>query len=379
MLKLGLKTDEERNQAVDSILVSGNTLLSLINDALDFSKLESGRMEIVPEPTDCRHILNEIVESFHIANRKTGLEIRCKADGLPVLMVDPQRIRQLLFNFVGNAAKFTDAGFIEVRASFDRETGAEAGTLRLEVEDTGIGIGEEDLKHISLPYEQVLSKASRHGGTGLGLAINRQLAAAMGGKMTIASVLGKGSTFTVTIPNVKVSDVAPAKESKMVENEIVQEAATHIEKEVREIEQDVAIAQQAVVTPSTATPSASTEKKRILIVDDQKMNLMVLKAMLKKLGAFEIVTAEDGQKALDILIAPDAPAFDLVLTDMWMPEMNGAGLVQAIRANGKFATLPVHVVTADVEMLKQFEEAGFTGIVLKPITVDKLKNIREIG
>ena len=85
------------------------------------------------------------------------------------------------------------------------------------------------------------------------------------------------------------------------------------------------------------------------------------------------------KKAFDILTAQDAPPFDLVLTDMWMPEMDGAGLVRAIRADGRFSALPVYVVTADVEMLKQFEDAGFTGIVLKPITVDKLKNIREIG
>ena len=161
MLKMGFKTDEERNQAVDSILVSGKTLLCLINDVLDFSKLESGRMEIVPEPTDCGHMLNEIVESFRIANKKTELEIRCKADGLPVLMVDPQRIRQILFNFVGNAAKFTNTGFIEVRASFSREGGADSGTFRIEVEDTGIGISEDDLKRISKPYVQVRSKASR--------------------------------------------------------------------------------------------------------------------------------------------------------------------------------------------------------------------------
>ena len=359
--------------------MSGKTLLCLINDVLDFSKLESGRMEIVPEPTDCRLLLNEIVESSRLANKKAQLEIRCKADGLPVLMVDPQRIRQMLFNFVGNAAKFTNDGFIEVRASFTREDGADSGMLRLEVEDTGIGIGEDDLKRISKPYVQVRSKASRHGGTGLGLSICRQLVKAMSGEMTITSTLGKGSTFIVTIPKVKVSDVAPAEESRMVENEIVQDAAAHIEKEIREVDQDVAVAQPTPVTQPTAALSAPAKKKHVLIADDQKMNLMVLKAMLQKLGAFEIAMAEDGKKALDILTAPDAPNFDLVLTDMWMPEMDGVGLVQAIRANKKPSSLPVYVVTADVEMLKQFKETGFTGIILKPITVDKLKNIREIG
>ena len=117
----------------------------------------------------------------------------------------------------------------------------------------------------------------------------------------------------------------------------------------------------------------------VLLIDLSGYFMSIDKALLMKLGSFEIATAEDGKKALDILTAPDAPNFDLVLTDMWMPEMDGVGLVQAIRANKKPSSPPVYVVTADVEMLKQFKETGFTGILLKPITVDKLKNIREIG
>ena len=372
MLKIGFKTDAERNQAVDSILVSGKTLLCLINDVLDFSKLESGRMELCPEPTDCRHMLNEIVESFRIANRKPGLEIRSKTGELPILVVDPQRIRQILFNFVGNAAKFTNSGFIEVRASFAKSAESDSGTFRIEVEDSGCGIGEEDLKRISMPYVQVRSKASRHGGTGLGLAICRQLAEAMDGKMTMTSVLGRGSTFTVTLPNVKISAVPPAEEPRLVVNEIVQNAAEHIEKEVREVDQGDPVG--VVDSPPLPEPDA---KKRVLIVDDQKMNLMVLKAMLSKLGQFDVAMAADGKQAMDMLTVQDAQPFDLVLTDMWMPEMDGAGLVRAIRADPRFASLPTYVVTADVEMLKQFEGAGFTGIVLKPITVDKLKAVLQ--
>ena len=122
-------------------------------------------------------------------------------------------------------------------------------------------------------------------------------------------------------------------------------------------------------------PAVSAVRRRILIVDDQKMNLMVLKAMLKKLGYLDVATAADGKQALDALEAPDAPPFDIVLTDMWMPEMDGEGLVKAIRASTKLRALPVHVVTADVEMVKQHEEAGFTSIMLKPITIDKIRPI----
>jgi len=111
-----------------------------------------------------------------------------------------------------------------------------------------------------------------------------------------------------------------------------------------------------------------------LIADDQKVNLMVLKTMLKKLGSFDIVMAKDGKEALDILTAPDQ-SFDLVLTDMWMPVMDGEGLVRAVRADARLATLPVHVVTADTEMPGKYKELGFDGILLKPVTVEKLKEL----
>ena len=122
-------------------------------------------------------------------------------------------------------------------------------------------------------------------------------------------------------------------------------------------------------------PENPASKRRILIVDDQKMNLVVLKAMLKKLGDFDVVMAADGKQALATLEAPDAQPFDMVLTDMWMPELDGAGLVKAIRASTKLKPLPVHVVTADVELVKRHEEVGFTSIMLKPITVDKIHPI----
>ena len=342
MLKMGFKTDAERDQAIDSILVSGKTLLHLINDVLDFSKLEDGRMEIVPAPTDCAKLVNELVETFRIASKKPAVEFRCRADDLPILMVDAQRVRQMLFNLVGNAAKFTKSGFVEVRLSFAHAAAEDAGTFRLEVEDSGCGISEEDLQRIASPYVQVGSKQARHGGTGLGLAICRQLALAMGGELSISSTLGKGSTFTITVPNVRVSDAEPAEPPKI---------------------------------ESPKAPSSPSAKKLVLIVDDQKMNLTVLKVMLKKLGNFDVVTAADGKEALAELEARGAKAFDMVLTDMWMPELDGEGLVRAIRANAALSALPVYVITADVEMLSKFETAGFTGILLKPVTVDKLRGM----
>ena len=345
MMKMGFKTEAEREQAVDSILVSGKSLLRLVDHVLDFSKLESGNMEIVPTATEVSKLVEDVVRSFHASNKNPGLELRCKAGALPSLMVDPQRIGQMLFDLVGNAVKFTKNGFIEVRATFSAAAGDATGTLCIEVEDSGCGIDVEDLKRIMSPYEQVKAKEARHGGTGLGLAFCRQLANAMGGDITVTSALDKGSTFTITLPGVKEC-VVPGKPEKPENPEIPEKPEK---------------------------PETPASKRRILIVDDQKMNLIVLKTMLKKLGDFDVVMAADGKQALAALETPDAQPFDMVLTDMWMPELDGEGLVKAIRASENLKTLPVHVVTADVEMVKRYEEAGFTSILLKPVTVDKIR------
>ena len=372
MMKMGFKTDAEREQAVDSILVSGKSLLRLVDHVLDFSKLESGNMEIVPAPTEVSKLVGDVVETFRASNANSSLDLRCKVGALPALMVDPQHIGQMLFDLVGNAVKFTKSGFIEVRATFAQEgarpaatDGEVSGTLRIEVEDSGCGIGDEDLKRIMSPYEQVSAKEARHGGTGLGLAFCRQLANAMGGEITVTSALGKGSTFTITLPGVKAADKAANETPGTIGTSETSETRSSVVPEVSSVPE----VQSVPVVPSSAT------RRRILIVDDQKMNLIVLKAMLKKLGDFDVVMAADGKQALAALEAPDAQAFDMVLTDMWMPELDGAGLVKAIRASEKLKSLPVHVVTADVELVKRHEEIGFTSILLKPITVDTIRPI----
>ena len=355
MLKSGFKTEEEREQAIDAILVSGRTLLGLINDVLDLSKLESGKMGISPEPTDCAKLLHEVVEVFRVSGAKPDVELRCSVGEMPLLMFDPQRLRQIVFNLVGNAVKFTAKGYVEIRASFSAPSpSAEEGAFRLEVEDTGCGISEEDLKSIGAAYVQLGSNISRNGGTGLGLSICRQLAAAMGGELDVKSELGKGSTFSVAIPGVKVAVGDKCSISNI---------------------------QHPTSNSQFPIPNSQFAVRRILIVDDSKMNLMVLKAHLKKMGNFDIALASDGKEALDMMTTLDmltslnAQPFDLVLTDMWMPQLDGAGLVKAMRANPALAGTRVVVVTADVEFQDKYAEMGFDGILLKPITADKLAEI----
>ena len=355
MLKAGFKTDAEREQALDSILVSGRTLLGLINDVLDLSKLESGRMEISPEPTDCSRLLHGVMDAFRVSGGKPGLELRCAIGAMPMLMLDPQRLRQIVFNLVGNAVKFTEKGHVELKADYERTEESDVGVFRLSVEDTGCGIREEDLKHICSAYVQVGAKLARNGGTGLGLAISRQLVKAMGGELKVKSELGQGSTFSITIPDVRSIGTNETEETKGTDGTNGTPEASA----------------PSDVAQSPGTPPRSI--RRILIVDDSKMNLMVLKAHLKRLGDYETVLATDGQEALAKLEAPDGTSIDLVLTDMWMPNLDGEGLVKAIRANPALSSLRVLVVTADVEMREKAAEMKFDGILLKPVTTAVLE------
>ena len=206
------------------------------------------------------------------------------------------------------------------------------------------------MQRIATPYVQVGSKISRHGGTGLGLAITRQLANAMGGEMTFTSTLGKGTTFRITIPRVKIGQLpekAPGPEN----------------------------------APSVALRERDERKvRRLLLVDDQKLNLMVLKAMLQKAGEFDCMRAQNGYEAMKILEDPDIAPFDMVFTDMWMPEMDGAALVHAIRKHPRLAKLPVYTITADVETIKQYAKLGFSGILLKPVTLESLQELlKKVG
>ena len=165
----------------------------------------------------------------------------------------------------------------------------------------------------------------------------------MGGRLGVESELGKGSTFSVTIPGVKQA----------------------------EERNEGSMASAVECRPSPASPMP----RRLLLVDDSKMNIMVLKALLKHIGDFEMSTADDGLEALAQLKSSGANPFDMVLTDMWMPNLDGEGLIKAIRANPAWASLHVVAVTADVECRGKFKEMGFDDLLLKPITVEKLVKI----
>ena len=338
MLQLGIDNPDEKERALDAIITSGQTLLELINDVLDLSKLESGKMELHPVPTDIATLVSKVANSFEVATSRSSLMLYTEVEKMPFLKLDPQRIRQILFNLIGNAVKFTDRGSITIRATY------RDGNFALSVTDTGRGISQENIRKLMSPYVQLQDHDSSKG-TGLGLAICKQLSIQMKGKLELESTVGKGSTFTLRIPNVEVFS---EKES------------------------------EAYFTDRNASKTRmqldeSIKDKDILIVDDQKLNQRVLQTMLCRLGIHHVLTAENGKEALEIM--NNCGNVDIVLTDMSMPVMDGGTLVHEIRRSPQFAQVPVYVITADVEMQGDYRQIGFDDMLIKPITLDKLKEL----
>lgn len=348
LLKASSIDDATRKRYVEAIASSGQVLLQLVNDVLDLAKLEAGKMQFYPEQSDFRRIVQEITLALLPQAQSKGLQIKSDIEpGLPFVVVDRQRIRQVLFNLVGNAVKFTDQGFVQIAAEFRPDpSGKPFGTFRFGVIDTGRGISEEDQQRLMQPFVQ-LSRTDQGHGTGLGLAICRQLVGRMGGELSIESRVGVGSLFRVELPNVRFT---------------------------REIPREWNLSQTQQIR--LVTDPRSHARLRFLLVDDMDLNLQVLKNMFIRLGVKDLVLAHNGLEAVALLEKEGRP-FDAVLTDMWMPEMGGGELVKRIRNEPRFATLPVYTVTADVEIIKTYRELGFTGLLLKPITLQSLTEFLE--
>ena len=348
MLRNGIEDKEEQQQAFDAIATSGQTLLDLINDVLDLSKLDAGKIVFVSELTDINSLASGVLHSFDVSVFGRDVALVEKIDPIPFLYVDPHRIRQILFNLIGNAVKFTEHGSITLSATFEKDSASteETGCLTFSVSDTGCGIAEDDLEKVLKPYVQAKNTKPTKG-TGLGLSICCQLAERMGGKLSLKSVLGKGSTFTVVFPEVRFSTKEKPKTQDTTGKILIQ----------------------------TARDSSSANSHCILIVDDVPVNVKIIQSMLRRLNMTNVLTAENGAEALDVL--SNKPAVDIVLTDMWMPIMNGEELIREIRRREQWKNLRVYAVTADVETQKTYSDSGFTGILLKPIKLGQLQAVIE--
>ena len=327
----------EREDALKAIRSSGTTLLQLVNDVLDISKIDSGELVLRPRPMRLSGLVDEVFASFGIAAAKKGIALENMTGSVPTVLLDGHRFRQILFNLVGNAVKFTDGGKVSVAAS------CSGSGIEVFVSDTGCGIPSGLRERIFDPFVQAQDpshSADRAGGTGLGLSICKRLVEAMDGSLDVESELGKGSTFRVRIPGVVASEPIPSGEPK---------------------------------APAVPKPLP----RRVLVVDDSSINRDVLTQLLAHAGVGEIVQAEDGVEALATLdeALADGHEFDFVLTDLWMPNKNGIELVGALREDDRFRRIPVFAVTADAEFVRDERSKIFDGILLKPITYDRLMEV----
>jgi signal transduction histidine kinase/ActR/RegA family two-component response regulator/HPt (histidine-containing phosphotransfer) domain-containing protein len=322
---------------------SAGQLLRIIDDLLDFSKIEAGRMELEGLPFSLRGLVDGAVDTLAVQARNKGLHLFADPPGPGPDMVagDPVRVRQILFNLVGNAIKFTERGYVRIQSA--TRIGADGAVeATIAVEDSGVGMNDEQMGRLFQPFAQAdTSTTRRYGGTGLGLSIVRRLARLMGGDVVVASEPGRGSRFTVTLR----LGAAPA-------------GATEAE----------------APAPALAAPSAEGEAPRLLVVDDHPVNREVLARQLELLGCMADM-AEDGAQALAMW---RAGRHRLALVDLHMPVMDGLDLARAIRRDeaaepGRPRTA---IIAVTANALKGEDErcyaAGMDGFLPKPLALDQL-------
>jgi CheY-like chemotaxis protein len=337
-------TDAQRDQ-LDVIRQSGEALLAILNDVLDLSKIEAGKLELETIEFSLDDLVMGAQSAFTaIANRK-GLSFGLAlGDAAGRYRGDPTRLRQILYNLISNAVKFTECGEVRVSAGYDR------GELRIAVRDTGIGITPEAASRIFEPFIQADSATvRRHGGTGLGLSICRQLAELMGGGMSVESRPGEGATFTLTAPLARVASDETA----------------------------ITSAQQAGGEPEAA-PLPPALSLRILAAEDNPTNRLVLKTILHQVGLHPRF-AEDGMQAVE---AWRAGEFDLILMDVQMPQLSGVEATRRIRAAEMTAgrsRVPIVGLTANAmsHQLEEYRAAGMDDVLTKPIELPKLIGVLQ--
>ncbi len=328
----------EQREQVDTLILSGEFLMSILNDILDISRIDAGRMDIVAAPQDLHALADELVGFWRPTAHQKGLVLNLEMapDAPRHVMIDGRRVRQVLFNLIGNAIKFTAQGSVTLSIAAEPEAEG-AARLRFSVRDTGIGIDPDVLPGLFERFAQAEdSNARAFGGTGLGLAISRQLTELMGGHIRAESTPGAGSTFLIEMP------------AALAEPPVAADAAPLLE------------------AAASETPSLS-----VLVVDDNRVNLTVLDRILTACG-HRVVCAGGGEEALERLAGQ---SFDMVLMDIQMPGLSGIETVARLRAGaGPGRDAPVLAVSADVLTRDRtdYQALGFDGQVSKPIQTQAL-------
>lgn len=334
--------ENERNNSVEIIEHNAHHLLGLVDEILDVSKMEAGKFDVEKEPMDLLRVLNEVYSLINVKAEDKGIELIFKNKGkIPQeIVADKKRIKQILFNIVGNAIKFTNKGYVELTVSFVQEINK--NILIFRVKDTGCGISDEQASRLFRPFEQAdTSTARNYGGSGLGLVLSRGLAQGMGGDIVIdRSQLGVGTTMKITL------DAGP----EASEN-LVAKFSTNIsdEEDVHDL-------------------SGMLTGEMILVVDDAKENARLFKMYLAQAGAI-VETAHDGEQALEMI---KSKPFDLVLLDLQMPGKDGYQVISELRQMN--FDLPIVALTAHAmkEERDRTARAGFDGHITKPVKSHEL-------
>lgn len=327
--------DDEQHALTNTLEVSAQTLLDVINDVLDFSKLEAGKLTLETARLDLEEVVSEALEILRPSATGKGLTLRQTRDaGLPREFTgDRTRLRQVLINVVGNAVKYTPSG--EVAVEIARPPAGTAASVEIRIRDTGIGIDPSRLSAIFEPFEQAESSTTRRfGGTGLGLTICASLVRLMGGTIEVDSEPGRGSTFAVRLPL-----------------EAWEEAA------------------QSSAAPAPASEAVPAwDGANVLVVDDNETNRVIAMRMLARLGV-RSDAAPDGQSGVE---RAAAGGYDLLLMDISMPVMDGFEALRQLREQG--LSVPILAMTASVtpEERETARDAGFTDVLAKPFTLAEL-------
>ena len=326
---------------VNAIATAGDNLLSLINDVLDLSKIEAGRVELKPEVIDLREVVQNLQLMLSQRASAKGLQLLTEVDEtLPSwLVLDPLRLRQMLLNLMGNAIKFTNVGHVSLKVRPETQSGVtDSLTLVMEVSDTGRGIAPADLELIFKPFRQGSQQSTEVvEGTGLGLSITRRLVHLMGGKVTAVSEVGTGSTFTLTLPDVKLAVIGP----------------------------------RATTVDADAISLDTLPRMKVLIVDDNAHNREVMGAFFLNTH-HEIAFATNGLEAVEQAVRTTP---DLILMDIRMPRLDGREATELLRRHKALAHTPIIAVTASsLTDSRNNARAVFNGYLRKPFLRPELVN-----
>ncbi|MEC0666924.1 ATP-binding protein [Priestia flexa] len=376
-------TDEEEEYA-RIIHSSGSDLLGLINDILDLSKVEAGKLELLLSEVNMSELPQQLERQFaHVSEKKNVAFHVYKEDDVPNLFItDEKRVQQILKNLLSNAFKFTHQGEVSIfirRASESishplKELVESNCWLEFEVRDTGIGIPKEKHELIFEAFQQADGATVRkYGGTGLGLSICSEFAKLLGGFITLHSEVSKGSSFTLYLPSL----INGAVDYTQLEEAYNQVAVTFNEVEVAETQVESKIDNQEEDT-STINDSNVFQGKKVLIVDDDQRNIFALQTALKKQG-MDIITAQNGLECLEIVESKEHH-IDLILMDIMMPYMDGYETMQKIRRELELTDLPIIALTAKAMKNDREKclEAGASDYISKPLDLSQLFSVMRV-